>query len=51
MTISKGMFGVFVLRGGAWHLHGVYATRSGAQQELTYLVDVLGAQARMFVKD
>jgi hypothetical protein len=48
--ISPPLYGVHILRDGAWTLWAAYGSRLTAETEKTYLVDMLGLTAEIFVK-
>ena len=41
------IYGVFILKAGQWALLGTYASLGSAQQEVDYLRDVAGAEAKI----
>jgi len=48
--MKSGIYGVFIVDAGEWHLHGTFINRADALRELTYIRDMLGLRAEMFIK-
>ena len=48
---KSGTFGVFTLYNGEWKLHSTWSRKSEADREATYLRDMLGLVANVFVKN
>ena len=43
-------YGLFILNGGEWKFHSSYVNRSDADQELAYVINMLGLTAKVFVR-
>jgi hypothetical protein len=43
-------YGIWTLVGGEWKLVSIWAKKSDAQMEVTYLTEMLGMSVKLFVK-
>ena len=47
---TKGEFGVMTFHDGEWKLIATFARKSDAEREAVYCRDVLGINAKVFIK-